>query len=88
MYELDEIWMVIAGSTIGIHECAKANRRIKAEDQRIEKKYGKQTSTYNQKQPLAVIELIFFGRVGMRILDDAGDADRDFVENKSVNNTS
>ena len=37
MYELDEIWMVIAGSTIGIHECAKANYRIKAEDQRIEK---------------------------------------------------
>ena len=37
MYELDEIRMVIAGSTIGIHECAKANYRIKAEDQRIEK---------------------------------------------------
>ncbi len=37
MYELDEIRMVIAGSTIGIHECAKANSSIKAEYQRIKK---------------------------------------------------
>ena len=88
MYELDEIWMVIAGSTIGIHECAKANRRIKAEDQRIEKKYGKQTSTYNQKQPLAVIELISLSRRGMGALDDTSDAESNFVKNKSVNNTS
>ena len=37
MNKLDKIWMVIASSAIGIHECTEANSGIEAEDQGIKK---------------------------------------------------